>query len=114
VSPAKNEDDTANTTARFIRLRTITANSTGQGVHDLVSRPAIIPLHTTHDINCSSGKTDGKAKLQVEAVNRTSYAFRYALPGEDFVTIGWGNSSQVFEYILTMWVMMRAYDGVVT
>ena len=71
--------------AGYVRLRTITANSTNSGASDPISSPTIIPLPLP---------VDAPVKLQIEAVNRTTYAFRYN-NGIDWVTVGWGNSHQV-------------------
>ncbi|KAI0338325.1 arabinofuranosidase [Trametopsis cervina] len=72
-------------TTRFVRLRTITANSTSQGSVDTVSSPRILELpHNVKD----------QLKFQVEAVNRTTYAFRYSA-GDNWTTVGYGDSSQV-------------------
>ena len=77
-----------NDTARYIRLRTITVNSTNSGATDPLSGPAIVALPEEH--------ASGPLKLQLEAVNYTTYEFRYAPSGSDsWTTVGWGNSSQV-------------------
>ena len=79
--------DTQNT-ARYIRLRTLTVNSTSEGTRDPLSGPAIIALPEAH--------ATAPLKLQVEAVNYTTYEFRYAtIEGDLWTTVGWGNSSQV-------------------
>ncbi|KAF8519757.1 arabinofuranosidase [Hysterangium stoloniferum] len=71
---------------RYIRLRTISVNSTDLGAKDKVSRPAIIPFPL--------GRQQNQVKLQIQAVNNTWYAFRYSTDDE-FVTVGWGVSSEV-------------------
>lgn len=82
---AGGDNDTA--TSPYIRLRTVTANSTNSGATDPYSSPAILPLNASTT----------QVKLQVEAVNHTTYAFRYADGGDcsEWKTVGWGNSSQV-------------------
>lgn len=88
LAPATTENDNDTTTSSYIRLRTITANSTNSGATDPFSSPAILPLNSS---------TGTKLKLQVEAVNHTTYAFRYTDGGNgsEWKTVGWGNSSQV-------------------
>ncbi|KZV77673.1 glycoside hydrolase family 43 protein [Peniophora sp. CONT] len=82
-----NVSDSAGITS-FIRLRTITVNSTNDGASDPLSGPAILALPDAH--------AKGPLKLQVEAVNYTTYEFRYATSDSDsWTTVGWGNSSQV-------------------
>lgn len=77
----------ANSTSRYIRLRTISANSTNQGASNPLSHPNILALP----------KLDASAsiQLQVEAVNHTTYEFRYSLGLGKWTPVGWGNSSQV-------------------
>ncbi|EIM92579.1 arabinofuranosidase [Stereum hirsutum FP-91666 SS1] len=88
LAPATTENNNDTTTSSYIRLRTITANSTNSGATDPFSSPAILPLNSS---------TGTKLKLQVEAVNHTTYAFRYTDGGNgsEWKTVGWGNSSQV-------------------
>lgn len=75
-------------TTRYVRLRTITVNSTNEGASDPLSRPAILAL--------PDAQAAGPLKLQVDAVNYTTYEFRYAPSSSDsWTTVGWGNSSQV-------------------
>lgn len=76
------------TTSSYIRLRTITAESTNAGATDPWSSPAIFALNST---------TGSGLRLQIEAVNHTTYAFRFAdgNEGVNWKTVGWGNSSQV-------------------
>ncbi|KAI0322698.1 arabinofuranosidase [Amylostereum chailletii] len=69
----------------FMRLRSITKNSTNDGASDPISRPAIIPV---------SQELLSHLELRVEAVNRTAYAFRYK-NGTDWVTVGWGDSGEI-------------------
>ncbi|TFY73238.1 hypothetical protein EWM64_g10774, partial [Hericium alpestre] len=71
--------------ARYIRLRTMTVNSTNEGAVDPVSKPNITLLHP---------HSQGDVHLQIEAVNRTTYAFRHATP-RGWITVGWGVSSEV-------------------
>lgn len=77
----------ANSTGRYIRLRTISANSTNQGASNPLSHPNILALP----------KLDASTpiQLQVEAVNHTTYEFRYSLGLDKWTPVGWGNSSQV-------------------
>lgn len=72
-------------TTRYVRLRTITANSMNGGAIDPFCKPAILPLGT---------EVHNTVSLQIEAVNRTTYAFRYK-SGSESKTVGWSNSSQV-------------------
>ncbi|KAA1467897.1 arabinofuranosidase [Dentipellis sp. KUC8613] len=77
----------ANASARYIRLRTITASSSDQGASDPLSKPDIFLLEP-------SLQRSSNLQLQIEAVNRTTYAFRYETAG-GWATVGFGNSSQV-------------------
>ncbi|TFY70917.1 hypothetical protein EVG20_g2081 [Dentipellis fragilis] len=77
----------ANKSARYIRLRTITTNSTNQGASDPLSKPNTVLLEPgLHGSN--------SLQLQIEAVNRTTYAFRHET-SRGWTTVGWGDSSQV-------------------
>lgn len=80
-------------TTRYARLRTITANSTNGGAIDPFSKPAILSL---------GPEVLNTVSLQIEAVNRTTYAFRYE-SGSEWKTVGWGNSSQVSGGFTGMW-----------
>lgn len=88
LPPVTTGNDNDTTINSYIRLRTITANSTNSGATDPFSSPAILPLNSS---------TGTKLKLQVEAVNHTTYAFRYTDDGNgsEWKTVGLGNSSQV-------------------
>lgn len=78
----------SNDTSHYVRLRTISANSTNQGGTNSLNGPNILPL--SHDAASTP------IKLQVEAVDYTTYEFRYASDGlSKWTTVGWGNSSQV-------------------
>lgn len=72
---------------RYVRLRTITANSTNEGAVDPLSSPSIVALSK------SSGRV---VRLQVEGVNHTTYAFKFKPEGaKGWKTVGYGNSAQV-------------------
>jgi hypothetical protein len=74
-------------TARYVRLRTISVSSTGSGAASPLSGPAIVPL---------DARAGAQLTLQVEAVNHTTYEFRYgAAAGGKLTQVGWGNSSEV-------------------
>lgn len=72
--------------SRYIRLRTITVNSTNGGSVDPTSRPGIIAL--PKDVASS-------IKLRVDGVNHTTYEFKYSTHGSKWTTVGFGDSSQV-------------------
>jgi len=75
-----------NGTQRFIRLRTITANSTDEGQQDPISRPGILQL--------SPGANN--LRLQIQAVNASTYVFSFSEKGgEEWQTLGYGAASQV-------------------
>ncbi|THH14356.1 hypothetical protein EW146_g5966 [Bondarzewia mesenterica] len=78
-------DTPLNATARYVRLTTVTANSTNDGASDTYSRPAILPLDL---------EPHRPVPIQIEAVNRTTYAFKYK-DVSGWKVVGWGNSSQV-------------------
>ncbi|KAF8321561.1 arabinofuranosidase [Clavulina sp. PMI_390] len=79
-------------TSRYIRLRTITANSTNAGASDPYSHPAILPLPPSANLS-------DPIRLEVTAVNYTTYKFSYASGttpiATSWTTVGWSNSSQV-------------------
>jgi beta-xylosidase len=71
---------------RFIRLKTITANSTNQGMSDTISSPGImmLPPNANH------------LRLKVQAVNASFYEFSFAQRGSSkFTTVGFGAAHQV-------------------
>ncbi|KAI0092356.1 arabinofuranosidase [Irpex rosettiformis] len=71
---------------QYIRLRAITANSTNEGSVDPISRTGIVAL-----------PRDARnfVKLSVKGVNHTTYEFKYSTQGSAWITIGYGDSSQV-------------------
>lgn len=71
---------------RYIRLRTITANSTDEGQQDPISRPNIIPLNDRLD----------PVRLMVDAVNASTYLFSYSTnSGRTWHPVGSGSARQV-------------------
>ncbi|GJJ12973.1 hypothetical protein Clacol_007220 [Clathrus columnatus] len=76
----------ANELSRYIRLRTISANSTTFGSIDTISQPNILSFPSYEEAP--------NVQLQIDAVNNTWYAFRYKT-NEDWQTVGWGISSEV-------------------
>lgn len=72
--------------SRYIRLRTISVNSTNSGTKDTISRPNILSL--------PSYEESPHVRLQIQAVNESWYAFRYKT-AENWETVGWGISSEV-------------------
>jgi beta-xylosidase len=77
---------------RFIRLLTVTLNSTDAGAKDPISKPGMLPLPdmTTH------------LRLRVEASSRSTFTFSYQALGRGseasnnaWVTVGEGDATQV-------------------
>jgi len=74
----------------FVRLRTIDANSSSDGLHDTLSTPAVLgPL--------KDGAVD--ILLKVQAVNASTYTFSYSTSQKngapEWITVGTGAASEV-------------------
>lgn len=72
--------------SRYVRLRTISANSTDLGSKDTISKPKILSLPSYDEAS--------HVQLQIQAVNRSWYVFNYKTTGS-WETVGWGISSEV-------------------
>lgn len=76
---------------KFIQLRTITANSSADGMSDAFSQPGSAPLPDDAT----------SLRLRVQAVNASTYAFSYAemrdgnVVGNHWTTVGFGAAREV-------------------
>jgi hypothetical protein len=76
---------------KFVRLLTITPNSTNGGASDPFSQPGILPLPDT----------PGPIRLRVEASSALNFTFSYQILGSHtlanatWTTVGFGNSTEV-------------------
>ncbi|KZT52688.1 glycoside hydrolase family 43 protein [Calocera cornea HHB12733] len=75
--------------SRYIRLRTITVNSTHQGTVDPISTPTILPLKPSTD-------EPVKLTLRIQAPNESTYLFSWSKTGSGLWNeIGSGDATQV-------------------
>lgn len=85
----RNSSDSNHPLQKFIRLRTITANSSADGMSDAYSQPGIFLLADSVE----------KLRLRVQAVNASTYAFSYIeLSGgdkQDWKVVGYGAAREV-------------------
>ncbi|KAI5123809.1 hypothetical protein M0805_009104 [Coniferiporia weirii] len=74
------------TLKKYVRLRTIDANATADGMHDAYSQPGIVQLADGTDT----------IELKVQALNATTYAFSYATKsGGPWTVVGYGAAREV-------------------
>ncbi|THG97986.1 hypothetical protein EW145_g7505 [Phellinidium pouzarii] len=76
---------------KFMRLRTIDANASADGLSDAYSQPGLVPLSSTADV----------VRLKVQALNASTYAFSYAYDeiGNEseskWIVVGYGAAREV-------------------